>query len=599
MVRCKARAPRWWTRLALAAAIVAGSTQALAQAQEAAPPSTPSSLLDAPLFYQLLIGEVELAEGRAGNAYQILLDAARKSGDEGLYRRTVEIALRAQAGNEALAAVKAWRVALPMSADALRYQVQILLALNRPDELTEPVASWLANAAVADRPGLIAALPRLLQGVPDRNRTLDLVERLVGPYLDQPETRTVSRVAIARAMFNAGQTDAALGQVRAAQADDPAAPEPVLLALEMLPGSAAAEPVVAAHLARSTVDPAVRLAYVRALTQTQRYVDAVAQLQLLTSERPQLAQPWLTLGALQIELKRPKEAEAALLRHVDLASAANGSVSSAPAADSAEDSDDDTPRNDLTQAWLLLAQAAELRGDIKGAETWLAKIDNPQRAIDVQSRRAALLARQGQIDKARALIQAVPERSGDDARAKLMAEAQMLREAKRYREAADVMKQAQTRFADDIEIIYEQAMLEEKLDHFAEMERLLRRVIELRPDHEHAHNALGFSLADRGLRLPEAKALIVRALELAPGEPFITDSLGWVEYRMGNRDEAIKQLKRAYQSRPDPEIAAHLGEVLWVNGQHDEARRILREGKSRDQANDVLRETVVRLKVNL
>ena len=142
-------------------------------------------------------------------------------------------------------------------------------------------------------------------------------------------------------------------------------------------------------------------------------------------------------------------------------------------------------------------------------------------------------------------------------------------------------------------------MMEEKLSHVDEMERLLRRVIALRPDHHHAHNALGFSLADRGPRLPEAKALIEHALELAPGEPFITDSLGWVEYRMGNRVEAIKQLTRAYNSRPDPEIAAHLGEVLWVDGQRDEARRILREGTSRDQGNDVLRETVARLKVDL
>jgi tetratricopeptide (TPR) repeat protein len=101
------------------------------------------------------------------------------------------------------------------------------------------------------------------------------------------------------------------------------------------------------------------------------------------------------------------------------------------------------------------------------------------------------------------------------------------------------------------------------------------------------------------MRLPEAKALIQRALELAPGEPFITDSLGWVEYRMGNRDEAIKHLSQAYRSRPDPEIAAHLGEVLWMNGQRDEARRILREGRSRDETNDVLRETVARLKVDL
>ena len=247
----------------------------------------------------------------------------------------------------------------------------------------------------------------------------------------------------------------------------------------------------------------------------------------------------------------------------------------------------------------MLAQAAEQQGDFKAAEGWLAKVDTPARALEVQVRRASLLAKQGRLTEAIEMIRRAPEAGDEDARAKLIAEVSLLRDARQWTQASDILQRANERFKDDPDLLYEQSMMAEKLNRIDEMERLLRRVIELRPDHEHAYNALGFSLADRGLRLPEAKALIVRALELAPGEPFITDSLGWVEYRMGNLGEAIKQLRRAYQSRPDPEIAAHLGEVLWVSGQHEEARRILREGKSRDQTNDVLRETVVRLKVNL
>jgi Flp pilus assembly protein TadD len=193
----------------------------------------------------------------------------------------------------------------------------------------------------------------------------------------------------------------------------------------------------------------------------------------------------------------------------------------------------------------------------------------------------------------------VPERTGDDARAKLMAEAQMLRDIKRWREAADVLAAASQRFADDTDLIYEQAMVEEKLDHMAEMERLLRRVIALKPDHPHAHNALGYSLADRGLRLPEARDLIAHALELSPGDPFITDSLGWVEFRLGHVDEALRLLRQAYAARPDTEIAAHLGEVLWAAGQQDEARKVWQDARGRDAANEVLRETLARLKVGL
>jgi tetratricopeptide (TPR) repeat protein len=251
------------------------------------------------------------------------------------------------------------------------------------------------------------------------------------------------------------------------------------------------------------------------------------------------------------------------------------------------------------QAWLMLAQSAEQRGDFKAAEAWLAKVDDPRRALEVQTRRASILARQGQLQQARELIRRTPERSAEDQRAKLVAEAGVLREVKHWREAFDVLGSANQRFADDADLMYEQAMMAEKIDRLDEMERLLRRVIEIKPDNAHAHNALGYSLADRGQRLPEARLLIRRALELSPGDPFITDSLGWVEFRLGNTEDAMRLLQRAYAARPDPEIGAHLGEVLWALGQRDEARRVWREARGRDAANDVLRETLARLRVDL
>ena len=597
--------------LAAMIACAAASAQTLAQAARpakpgvavVAPPSDATvvnSTLDSLLFYQLLIGELELNAGRAGNAYGVILDAARRHGDEVLFQRAVEIALQARAGDQALEAARAWRSAKPGSVAPLRYQTQILLALNKPEDAIEPMAAWLASVPTMERPGLIAGLPRLLQGLPDRQRALSIIEKLVLPYLDNPGTRSASRVTLGRAHLAAGNPPQALGLARAAQTDDPAAPAPALLALEMLPGTPAAEAIVTDYLARPEAEPAVRMAYVRQLTQSQRYVDAGRQLERLTTDRPQIPEPWLMLGALRLELKQPREAETALLKYVELAAAAP-----APGSTAADDEDDERSEGpaesgrDLTQAWLLLAQSAEQRGDVKAAETWLAKVDNPQRALEVQSRRASLMARQGKVKEARALIQAVPERTGDDARAKLMAEAQMLRDVKHWREAVEVLAAASQRFSDDTDLIYEQAMVEEKLDHLAEMERLLRRVIALKPEHPHAHNALGYSLADRGLRLPEARDLIARALELSPGDPFITDSLGWVEFRLGHRDTALRLLRQAYGARPDTEIAAHLGEVLWADGQQAEARKVWQDARGRDAANDVLRETLARLKVGL
>jgi Flp pilus assembly protein TadD len=253
----------------------------------------------------------------------------------------------------------------------------------------------------------------------------------------------------------------------------------------------------------------------------------------------------------------------------------------------------------LTRGWLLLSQAADLQGDLKGAEAWLAKIDSPQRALEVQARRASLLAREGKVAEARELIRRLPEKTPEDARAKVLAEAQVLRDAKLWSDANSVLAQANKKFPDDVDLIYEQSMMFEKLNRLADMERLLRRVIELKPDHQHAYNALGYSLAERNVRLPEARTLIKKALELSPGEPSIIDSLGWVEYRLGNNEEALRLLRDAYRGQPDAEVAAHLGEVLWVSGQPEEARRVWREARKRDSSNDVLRETLARLRVDL
>ena len=575
-----------------------------AAAAAASAPAVRNSSLDARLFYQLLLGEMELRQGQAGNAYQLILEAARRTRDEALFRRATDIALVARAGDQALAAATAWREAVPESQDAMRYQVQLYLALNRVAETEEPLAAMLKQAPRPALPAMIEAVPRFLDRSSDRAAVAAVSERVLRPYADAPETRASALTAMARSRFATGDTGKTLELARAASAADPSAEGPAFLALEMLPGTPEAEAIVAAHLATRPGSANVRLLYVRTLAASQRLGDASTQLEILTRSEPQLAPPWLTLGALELELRRPREATAALETYVKLVEGGapvTMTPSAAPQAAGGDD-DEDTPSSAsaaLTQAWLLLAQAAEQQQDFAGAERWLARIDNPRRALEVQARRASLLARQGRVPEARELIRRVPEQSPGDARAKLLAETEILRERKMWAEASQVLAQASRTFPNDTDLLYEEAMLHEKLDRLDEMERLLRRVIELKPDHQHAYNALGYSLADRKLRLPEARTLIQKALELSPGEPSITDSLGWVEYRLGNFEEAIRLLRRAYQGRPDPEIAAHLGEVLWASGQQEEARKVWREGRSRDAQNDVLRETLARLRVDL
>ena len=589
------------TLVAVAAAIMmaqgvvaqgAGNTQlALAKVD--------NSNIDAPLFYQLLIGEMQLREGEAGAAFQVILDAARRTKDEQLFRRATDIALQARAGDQALMAAKAWRQTLPESLEALRYQVQLMVALNRAQETIEPLQTLLKLTPAAERSGLINALPRFFARSTDKTQIALLTEQVLRPYSDAPSTRVAALVTMGRSWLAAQDGAKALELAQRAHAQDPSAEGPAVLALEMPAGNLAAAAIVQSHLMAKPDSNGVRLLYVRALLAVPRYADATAQLETLTRTAPQLAQAWLTLGALHIQMREPAPAIVALQKYVQVVQ--TGEAVPKPVADAANQ-DEDAPASTedaLTRGWLLLAQAADLQGDFRASEAWLAKIEDPQRALEVQTRRASLLAREGKLAQARELIRRVPEKSPADARAKLLAEAQVLRDAKLWAEANSLLDQANQQFPDDVDLIYEQSMMFEKLNRLDDMERLLRRVMALKPDHQHAYNALGYSLAERNVRLPEARTLIQKALELSPGEPSITDSLGWVEYRLGNREEAVRLLRDAYRGQPDAEIAAHLGEVLWVSGQTDEARRVWREGRGRDAGNEVLRETLARLRVDL
>lgn len=565
--------------LAAAGLAVLALLSPLAQASTAASAPTPSnSDLDAPLFYQLLVGEMELRSGQPGVAFQVLLDAARRTSDGELYRRVVNIALQARAGDQALIAARAWREAIPDSVEAHQMVIQLLVALNKPEEVVAPLRSMLAITPEPQRNVVLASIPRLFQRAPEPKRVYTALAPVLEAASVQPATRMMALLVQGRLALSAEQADKALSLTQSAAKDFPEADEPLLLALDLLPSRSEAESLIAARLQAKPDHYDLRLAYGRALARAQRAADAAREFRIVTQARPDDSQPWYVLGALELDLRHPEAAEKALQAFLERLD------------------DKDGNKDSRQQAWLLLAQAAEMRGDLKTAESWLARIDNPQRALEVTYRRASLLARQGQLAKGRALLQALPGERDEDARATLMAESQLLRDARQWEAAHQVLAKANTRFPADADLIYEQAMMSEKLGRMDEMEQLLRRVMEIKPEHYHAYNALGYSLAERNERLPEAKTLIAKALEYAPSEPFIVDSLGWVEYRMGNHAEALRLLRQAYQSRPDAEIAAHLGEVLWVSGQQEEARKVWGEGAKRDPKNEALRETRQRLK---
>lgn len=581
-----------WGALLLIALAQAGCAQPGPPAP-AAPAASPvaadadadaiSSALDAELFYQLLLSELNARGEEPAAAFSLMLDAARKTNDPALYQRAVEMAFQSRAGDAALQAARAWKQADPGSRDANRYVLQILLALNRVPEAMEPLRAELALAGERDRAAVLTAIPRLFARVSDKKQAAALVEQALQEPLSDPASAAVAWTTIGRLRLAAADSAGALDAAQRAQAADPQSESPVLLALELMdPRLPQAEPIIRKYLQGRPL-PELRMGYARALIDGQRYTEAAQQLQVVTREKPELAQGWLALGTLQVQESRFAEAEASLRKYVELAQS-QGSA--------AERS------RGLAQAYLALAQIAEKRRDFAAANAWLDRIDDSQELVAAQSRRASILAQQGRLDDARKLIHALPERTPAQARAKLSAEVQLLREQKRYKAAYDLLERAIAKEPQDADLLYDQAMLAEKMDRLGDMERLLRRVIAARPDFHHAYNALGYSLADRGVRLPEARELIRKALEFAPGDPYITDSLGWVEFRMGNRTEALRILEGAYKERPDAEIAAHLGEVLWSLGQRDKAQGIWREGLLLNRDNETLQQTIKRLGAN-
>ncbi len=616
-------------------------------------PAVENSKLDGPLLYQLLRSEFALRSGQQADAIEEMLQAAREARDDSLFRRAFQIAVEAGANDKALSITKVWHRTLPRSTEALRTQVQLLLLLDRVPDAADPLSELLVMSTPAERSALIASLPRAAQRAQDKAATAREFRELMKPYIDAPDTRVAAHVALGRMRLAEGDALGALALAAQAQAADPTALPPVLLALDVMNGAGDAAPVHAAgdaapspapaasassakdaaaaadalvraeaivrtYLAQPEVEPLVRQAFAGVLASQQRLSDAADQLRLATQARPKQTQLWLGLGEIELELHHADAAEAALKQALALVTteqaeaAATADVPDAgaspnTAATTDQDAPDDAPPSAdgesangparLVHIRLQLARAAELRHDDAAAEKWLSEVDAKDADLQVISLRASLLARHGKLKEALLMIRSAPAGTPAEQRYKLLTEVQLLLDEKKLTEARNVLAQANKDTPDDIDLIYQEAMVDERLNKLDDMEGLLRRILALQPDNSQALNALGYSLADRNTRLDEAFGLVKQAHDLSPADPFIVDSLGWVEYRRGHFDQATTLLSQAYASRKDTEIAAHLAEALWAEGKHDEAAQVLRDAHRLDAGNEVLKQTMARLKV--
>jgi tetratricopeptide (TPR) repeat protein len=553
--------------------------------------SVKNSNLNRELFYELLLGEMSAANGDIANAYALMMDAGRKTGSEKVFARAIELALRARDANAALDAARAWQRAVPSSREANRYVLQILIGLNRVSDTLEPLRRELAGTTGAERIATINLLPRHYARVTDKTLAAEQLEAALATDLRGNTTGPAAWSALGLMRLQAGNTVGALDAAQKGAALNPLSDEVAVLTLNLLDSQAAqVQPLVDAYLAGKPL-PELQMAYIRKLIATNRLPDARLQLVALTTRSPSFAEGWLMRGSLQLQGQLLGEAETSLKRYLELVGT--------DAAPSGETPPGNPTERSTVQALLMLAQIADETDKPDEAEAYLARVNSPQDALRVQIRRALMAARQGKMEQARAQIRATPEVEPDDARAKLAAEVQLLRDYKMDAQAYALLQDTLPRFDKDAGLTYEQAMLAEKLNRPTDMERLLRQVIADFPDYYQAYNALGYLLADRNQRLPEARTLVTKALEFAPNDPFIVDSLAWVEFRSGNLAEARHLLEKAYGMRPDPEIAAHLGEVLWVLGLKDEATGIWRTAQQSNKTNATLQETIQRLRGTL
>jgi len=534
-----------------------------------APVELPNQELTEAMLYEYLLAEIAGQRGSIALSAQAYADLAKRTRDPRVAKRAAEVALYARMPSAAIEAAKIWYETEPSSMQALQTLTSLLINTRRHEE----ALPYLQKLLVADGSNAgdgFLQLPRLLANSQDKAISLSLVQRLAQPY----PALAQAHFAVAQAAIAAEQTELALTEVGVASRLKPDWELPALLEAQVLQrqSNALALKRLAAFLERHPKAREVRMSYARILVAEHKYTEARAEFQTLSKDFSDSIDVVFAVGVLSLQLQDFALAEANFKRLLVL------------------------PYRDKNTVRLYLGQVAEEQKNYPEALRWYDEVTGGEQHLKAQIRHALVLGKQGDIDAARGYLRQI-EADSEPVRVQLLlTEGQLLRDANRAREAFELIGTALQSMPDQPDLLYDYAMLAEKLDRLDLLETNLRKLITLQPEHAHAYNALGFSLADRNLRLPEAQGLIEKALQLSPDDPFIIDSMGWVMYRMGKHQQALEFLRKAYKTRPDPEIAAHLGEVLWVAGERREAERIWLEAAKKTPGNDALGSTMKRFK---
>lgn len=522
----------------------APSTPPVTAAPAASPAATeklPDVALSPQLLYQFLVSEIAGQRGMIGVAEEGYLTMARETGDPRIARRAADIAFSARNYKGAEEASRIWLKGDPGSPLAMQTLVASQLGQNQ-FATAEPALRALLSREGA--PGFMH-LSVLLAKTSDPEGAYQMLQRLAAPYPQMPE----AWFALAQAALKAGHPASAQADLTQADKLRPGWEPVALLRTQMLAAHSAPEALayLGTYLQHYPQAQDIRLVYARLLVAAGRVLDARTQFAILAKQLPNNGEIAYAAGLLALQTGDLPVARDELGRAETLG----------------------FPGKDALAYYLGLTE--EGLGQPGQAMLQYRKVARGEYLIAARSRMAGMLAKKGKLAEAQALLQATQPATDVQRIQLIQAQADLLRDAKDYVKLYEFLGAGLKRFPDSPELLYDHSMAAEKLNKLGVVEADLRKVIRLQPDNAQAYNALGYTLAEKTNRLKEAAELLDKAMSLSPDDPFILDSVGWLNYRQGNLARAREYLERAYKLRSDPEIAAHLGEVLWMQGSHREA----------------------------
>ncbi len=536
-----------------------GKAAAVADSSDA-----PDVLLTEDILYDILVGEIAGQRGQLDTAIESLGRAAKKTRDPRLAERATRAAVYAKRYEDALLYAQLWVELRPKSQEAHETVASVLMELQRPSQAALHFESMVAIAA--DEKSQERAYRRVaavLGRQKDRVAAIEVMRTLV----DKDKENAHAHFALAYLAVRTDDLDVAVQSATEALRLKPDWDEAALFKAGILisqKDNVRAQAFYEDYLADHRDSVKVRLNYARYLVDIKQWEKARSHFLQVLRDSPEDADALYAVGLLSLQTHRLDDAAKYLEAALKL-----------------------RPENQQTR--IYLGQVAEEKRDYTEAARWYNEVILGEHYFEAQTRLAVVIARQGDLEGARRRLHEIEARSDEQRVHLYLAEEQVLREAKRYKEAKTVLDGALEAIPADKDLLYARALIEEKLGLVELTERDLRLVLQQEPENAQALNALGYTLADRTERYDEALELIQRALALNPDDPFILDSMGWVQYRLGNNEEAIKYLKQALSIRNDAEISAHLGEVLWVTGDRKQARTIWNEALGDTPDSEILR----------